>query len=390
MTTDSSYGKSMQKHSLGRLATVFVSVLFSAALFQNCAKPFETAEFQDSASVQATAQCFSDPAAMACVYRKSAAQAAGAVVSMAAAPFYQNYSVKLTELTGTYLDSPSFTVQNSDGSRAAKKDGNWKFSYQTNPKELSQVMAYYFLTDAKNFFKNRAGVFYAENKGLKINVDSAFSDFSAGYAEINLEANDTKIPMALDASLIVNLLAHANAYYAGNGQALASQDSSAQNCMNKKGALMLNHCCKSSVGCGPAILAGQADYMTAVYFESVGTALGESWSSSMDGISACGVSRNVAVNSGLTASTAYSSCNSIGASGSIYSMGALYASIWWETRKKVADTKNFDLFFMRHLTLIRGEDTFSTIQTKLQTLDQSEFSSQYYAPLHSEFSRRGL
>lgn len=378
------------QHSWVRLMIVLVAVLVISVAFQNCAKPFETVQLQDSASVQATSRCFDDPTATACIFRKNSVQSAGAVVSSSAAPYYQNFAVTLKDLSSSYLESPSFLVRNSDGSRATKTNGTWKYSYQKNPKEISQVMAYYYLTDAKTEFKNRAGIFYAENKAIKVNVDSAFSNFSGTYNEINLETNDDKIPAALDGSLVVNLLAHANAYYASAGQALIDQDSSAQNCVNKKGALMVNHCCKSSMGCGPAILAGQADYLTATYFESISTALGESWASSLDGVSACGVSRNVALNAGLNASTAYSSCSGIGAPGSIYSMGSLYASVWWETRKKVSNTKNFDLFFMKHLELIRGDDTFLTIQDKLQTLDQSQFSSQYYALLHAEFARRGL
>lgn len=379
------------KRSFGQLMLILSAVLIVSVLFQNCGKPFELTEMMDSASLQATSRCFDDKNLNACIFRKNPWQQAGVAVSVPGVGYYQNYGVNLSELDSSgYLQSSSFVVRNSSGARAQKIDGAWKYSFGANPKELSQVMAYYTLTDAKNFFKNRTGVFYAENRALKVNVDSSFAGFSGTYGEINLDTAEGIVPMALDGSLVVNLLGHANAYYASSGLAIANQDSSAQNCVNKKGALMVNHCCKSSVGCGPAILAGQADYMTAVYYSDAGTALGESWASSMSGLSTCGLPRDVGANSSLTATSAYAACSGYGASGSIYAMGTLYGSIWWEARKKVTDTKKFDLFFMKHLEVIRGEDTFSTIQTKLQTLDQSQFASAFYSTLRAEFQRRGL
>jgi hypothetical protein len=358
--------------------------------FQNCGKQFAIAENSPSVFLQQTQACFGNSAVDACIYQKSAVAEAGAAVDTGAAHEYQSYGVQLSELdTSGSLTSSSFVVS-SGTSRAQKKDGSWKYSFADDPQALAQVAAYYYLTDFKNNFKNRTGVFQAQGKAIKVNVGAGFAGWSDHYNEIDLENQDDKIPMALDAGLVVNLLAHANAYYASGGQIETGISTYAQTCANKKGARVPYSCCTSAQGCGPALVAGQADYMTAVYFSSLSTTLGETWSSLPEGISTCSVSRDVSRNSNLTAAQAYAACSGIGASGNIYSLGALYASIWWETRKKVSDKNNFDLFFLRHLEVLSGDDTFTTIQSKLQTLDQSSFSSRYYSLMHAEFQRRGL
>lgn len=379
------------KSSMHRLTWILAAITLMSVFFQNCSKGFQAVQHEESASTLATYACLENNSVDACLFKKNPVHQAGSNIDPSTAAYYQNTGVLLKDLDGSgYLSNASFSVQSKSGSRAKAFNGRWKYLFSTYPSEASQVSAYYYLTEAKNYFKNRTGIFYAENQNIRVISDAGLSGWSSQINTIHLENQENKIAMALDGSLVVNLLAHANAYYASNGQALTNQSATAQNCVNKKSSLASYQCCKTSNGCGNAILAGQADYLTAIYFEALGTALGESWALNTSGLAVCNVSRDVAQNTNLNASIAYSNCASIKSSGNIYAMGALYASVWWEARKKISNKVEFDKYFMKHLELIRGDDTFVTIQAKLQTLDQNSFSNQFYVNLRSEFLKRGL
>jgi mono/diheme cytochrome c family protein len=85
----------------------------------------------------------------------------------------------------------------------------------------------------------------------------------------------------------------------------------------------------------------------------------------------------------------------MGASGQHFTMGTLYASVWWEIRKRViADNsaleRSYDELYMKHLALVRGADNFSTILNKIKTIDQAEYNSAFSAYFDAEYNRRGI
>ncbi len=371
-----------------RWLSLFV-ILILIISYQNCSQQFNVNMDQASQFWSDTQACFSNSAANACIYDKSATATAQAAVDAGAANQYQKKAVKIIELnSATELASDSFIVR-AGNKKAIPKNGSWKFKFNEDMDSLSQVNAYFYLTDFKNFVKSRTGVFHAENKSIKVNTSAGFTAWSEKINEIDLESHPDKLPAATDASVVINLLAQANVYYANSGAAAVVSSTTTQKCTNKNGKLVFNGCCTSNVGCALAISAGAADYLTAIYFSS-NTAIGENWAQSSSGVATCGVSRDVSKNSGLKNTQAFAACMPYGGSGNIYAMGSLYASIWWEARKKAPNKMGFDTFFMRHLELITAEDTFTSIKSKLQSLDQSQFSSSYYSYLQSELSHRGL
>lgn len=357
--------------------------------YQNCSQQFNVSNDQASQFWADTQACFSNTNANACVYDKSATATAQAAVDAGAANQYQKKAVNISELNSAIeLTSNSFTVR-AGSKKATPKNGSWKFKFNEDMDSLSQVNAYFYLTDFKNFVKNRTGVFHAENKSIKVNTSAGFTAWSDKINEIDLESHPDKLPAATDASVVINLLAQANIYYANSGATVIVNSTTTQKCTNKNGKLVFNGCCTSNVGCALAISAGAADYLTAIYFNT-NTAIGENWVQNSSGVATCGVSRDVSKNSSLKNTQAFAACTPYGGSGNIYAMGSLYASIWWEARKKAPNKVGFDTFFMKHLELITADDTFSSIKSKLQNLDQSQFSSSYYNYLQTEFNNRGL
>ena len=102
------------------------------------------------------------------------------------------------------------------------------------------------------------------------------------------------------------------------------------------------------------------------------------------------VSRDHRANQNLTAEEAFS-CDR----GAVHSMGALYASIWWEIyNHKDTSKRDIATLFTEHLPLVSNDDTFRTVASKIINKARELFNGpkgEHYACMISqEFTWRGL
>ncbi len=66
---------------------------------------------------------------------------------------------------------------------------------------------------------------------------------------------------------------------------------------------------------------------------------------------------------------------------SIYTMGAFYASFWWEARRRAelhqpGAYKKVDAMLIKHISMLKSVQSFSDIEQIIKSLDQSDFNSQ--------------
>lgn len=282
-------------------------------------------------------------------------------------------------------------------SRVSTTTGNFKFSYGNDPKhQLSQVMAFYWLNMQIKYMVARVGNFFAQDRNIKVFAwdNSAAARDNAYY---NTAANDVHIGIdsvtgnenALGAEILIHEMGHANVDYATNK--LINQISGATHkfCVNANDG---NICCTNRLGCSSALNEGQADYHAAIMFGS-SPALGQHITNTLNGLSTCGVTRNSLVNSTITADSVFGACNNNNFDGEVHVVGTLYASIWFELRKKAALVNDaevilLDKLFNEHLKVMRGTDTFETIYNKIIAADASLFNNKFTASVTAEFQRR--
>jgi hypothetical protein len=76
-------------------------------------------------------------------------------------------------------------------------------------------------------------------------------------------------------------------------------------------------------------------------------------------------------------------------------MGTLYASMWWEVRKKAGTTpgkssRELDQLFMEHLAALQSNETFVTSLCKIAKIDKALFGNRYSQFFSDEYKKRGL
>ena len=324
----------------------------------------------------------------------------------------QIYGVNLG-ISGQTLDNNNISVcGDSDGTyKRFIKNNSWKISYvdsRTN-RELEQVMAFYWINNQINMMKQWTGSFYAAEKKIQVFaynpvaeelIDGKWKDAPLDNAHWISDLNTIRmgastanpaVTYGMAAEVYAHELGHGNLDYATSN---ASIDASS--CSDTKGCL-----CYDNKGCIGAIHEGQADYHAALMFGPGPT--GESIKNNMNGLdSTCTVSRTLSKNSNLSADTAYipnanckyTSDNTV-RQGAIHDMGALYASMWWEVRKKAGVTsgktnREVDQLFMEHLATLQSDDNFVTTLCKIADIDKNIFSSRYSQLFSDEYIRRGL
>lgn len=344
-------------------------------------------ETSDASSFRAAEACMAS-SADACVFDKSAVEQAGGSLSAERLGGYQTLGVSLSGTDGSgFLQNSDFSVITANTTRVTSAKG-FRHYYDPTGSYAEQAMAYYYLRSAVTWMTAR-GVFPAAGAGIQVVADSNFNGWVPGKNEIHLERNGTDFPAAFDASVILHLYAQAVISKASSAASHTNLSAKAGSCSDTKAFVSPLGCCTSALGCGPALVSGAADYFVAASFGAGRTRLGAGWKNSTAGLTVCGMSRDPAALLSVSAASAAARCGT-GATNHVNALGAVYASIWWKVRTQVSDTKDFDTFFLQHLALIDGADDFSTIKTKLLSLDASTFSSRYSSLLSAEFSRRGL
>lgn len=354
--------------------------------FQNCS-PISVQEQAEQASVDQANACMAS-SADACLFNKSPAGQMGRGVSIDTIGGFQFTAVTIDDLkTGSeFLENTDISVTTKDETKRLKRSEKYKFFYDPSVSKLEQVSAYYWMNKGRQRMTT-VGYNPLDGKALTIIADSSFSGWVASKNEVHLQRDDRHFSAALDASVSLGLLIHASASIASTGGSDGA--TKASSCTDPHGYANPKGCCNDANGCTPAIVAGAGDYFAATFFPDF-PAIGDGWQNDPAGVQVCGLARNPSTNSTLTAASAYAKCASRSAAGNVYAMGIVYASVWWEVRKKVSDKNDFDKFFLRHLRAISGDDDFLTIQTKLTNLDVNEFNGKYSALFTAEFDKRGL
>lgn len=385
-----------------KLTAVLGILTLLTVAFQNCSKQFQLKEMTNlqmssiatgSGIPISSKNCMTDSESTACIYAKSPTAQLGRSASETELGQAQNYGVLLPNLSSpTSLASSDFVVINTSGSIYSTST-NWKYKYSENTEKLAAVSAYYYAQNFKNWMVAEFNAIALNGRSLKIvQSPNTESGYFHSAKEIRLSTDGAHIAMGLDGTAVVGLSAQAMIAYASGGKSVLNLSSSTNECLTSKGLLSARGCCKTQGLCGPALVQGAADYLTALYFaEFSNSTIGETWINSPEGMKHCGVNRNPAGNKSLTASLAFNACADRGALGYVLPAASLYSSVWWEARKNASDKKNFDLLFVRHLALLAGEDTWTSLKTKLEALCASEpqFRTSYNTLL-AEINLRGL
>lgn len=342
-------------------------------------------------------ECMNSPSYDACLFKKNpvaqqdktygTSPTANEILKL------QVYGVKLTQLGPEKpLENESIQVSTASG-QTAPMGTSFKIAVNSDPDHLvDQLMAFYWLNRTIQYISPRTGVFYAQGKRIRVVVDDTLAGWSSITNSIHLKSSDDGNHMAWNGDLLIYFLGLANIHYATQGK-IMDYGSGSSNKHRICGNGIANGCCKTSQGCAKAIASGAADYLSAVMFPQQ-TALGETWSNDIDGVSVCGISRNVAKNKQLTAEAAFGACSSSAEDkeGEVHNLGSVYASIWWEVRTQVDDSESADIdrLYTNHLPLLTGQDDFSTAFSKIQSLDQKLFAGKYSPIFSSQFNQRGI
>ena len=378
------------------------ALLIVTVLFQNCGRfaPISQNIFSASSFSRQHKSCMLDASVQACIIKKSPVHVLGTIsreqlVKKSSINALIHQPVEITGLDDSgFLQNSTFSVQVRNGERAVSTDSQWKLLFDDNS-SYQQLHTYYWINYAVELMLKRTGQFYAEGKDIQIVVDAEKTGWSMSENRIELEGAADERQAALDASISLNLLAHANLSYATDGEIYnLSGVKKHKNCEIGDGPTYINDCCVSKLGCSKAIASGQADYFTALVF-SEDPSIGETWANRSAGMETCGMDRNVSNHANLSAKQAYENCADKGAAGQVFNMGLLYASIWWEVRKTLASEEEdsleeFDTLYMEHLAVITGSDDFESIFAKVLEIDVENHRSRFSEYIEVELKRRGL
>lgn len=367
---------------------IALAALSLSVTFQNCGQNLGVNQDPDIDVFKEAAACM-DSSAEACIFNKNAVNQSGKAMTQDRVGGYQVYGASVVGR------GPSGNLQNSDfsiltlyTSRVNPQNG-FKYYYAAGRSDLEQVMAYIELDRARQWM-NGLGIYPARNMSLSVYADSDFNGYVPGKAQLHLERNGYSIPAALDGGVVNHLYAQANIYAATGGTSHANLATSAWTCIDYRGYTSPNGCCKTDVGCGPALIDGAADAFVAMLYGPGSTGVGEGWRNSPGGSTICGLVRDPAQQSSLKLSKAVTACSSRGVRNQIQVIGLVYASIWYRVWEKTSDKPGLEKLFLSHLALIRGEDDFITMKSKILSLDLSMTNGKFSSLLNQEFTNRGL
>lgn len=330
----------------------------------------------------------------ACIFKKNPVASRQQVFSQkanASTPLedQQTFGVKLTGLATTgNLENDTLSIRTVTGNPVSTQTSSLKFSAQNDSdRRFLQVMTYYWLNRASEYLQSRTNALPARGKGIQIFVDDSIAGWSPKTNSIHLKLDDNGSAMAWNADLAIYFFGLANLHHATNG-AFSNMDATAQG-KHRDCNLKAAGCCTSQTGCSRAIASGIGDYFVAMIFPDQ-PIVGETWANRVDGLNHCSLNRNLNTASSNNASGVFQACG-----GDISSMGTIYASIWWSVRNQAQSTRStgasdIDTLFMQHLSLLSASDDFSTVKSKIESVDQRLFNSRYTSLFRAQFQARGL
>lgn len=352
--------------------------------------------------------CFTNPAYNTCLFWKNpvAMNGASLPVAIGANTNLSAYQLHGVVIERTDYDNSGF-LKNSSINVTAQTDqavlprvststGNFKFNYGNDANHrFSQVMAFYWINLQIKYMTARVGKFFAKDNNIDVvswypGLDNAFWDPQNKFVVISSDSV-SGAEFSLGAEVYLHEMGHANIGYATNFAIYnQSNTNKTQICSQQ---FRDSTCCRDAMGCMGAIDEGQADYHAALLFPT-STALGESLVNRVNGFDECGVTRKIDSNLNLTSTQAFAACGA-NLMGEVHLMGRVYASAWWEVRKKAAavsadDVKAIDKLFSEHLLVLASTDSFTDALNKIKTLDTQLFGGKYSLNFQNEFARRGI
>lgn len=257
---------------------------------------------------------------------------------------------------------------------------------------LSQVYAFYWFHKNINLLRSYGAGHLLKDK-LYIATESPATGFAAEKQVVMVGKNPKGVSLALDGSVVINLLGEAVVDQATGGkvnrQASVAKHRSCSSVTS--GSSKAQECCSSLNGCSRAISAGLADFLVSLHFSNA-PGIGEFVDYVQTGLTRCGISRNPDLTRSVASADFYNSCNSFGSQGHIYSMGSLYNSMWrtvfYQTLRSGQQESLKQLYF-KLLPLLDGEDDFLTVHAKIKTLDSQISKGSLAAMFAQELTRRG-
>lgn len=297
-------------------------------------------------------------------------------------PFLQaNPSISIQlPLSETKLENNHFAVFAKDQTPLSKKEQSDQWPLRQNSfyyDDLAQYTTYYWANTAMEKIYQQTEINYLINHKINIQTKADSTGWDATLKTIYLEKG-----IDLDTGILIHLLGQANITFSQPNFSFEAFDADPQhlNCGPTESTIVPADCCRSQDGCSKAIISGAADYFVGLTFEEKPT-LGEWLTQRESGLGFCGISRNLNSNLNLDLATTYNACvEATNVRGQINLMGAWYASVWWRIRtqlKSQQDLRNFDALYMRHLSLIRPEDNFQTIFSKVLDLDKKYYGGAF-------------
>lgn len=369
-------------------AILFVLFLLLIPFFQNCARGFETLALPDAEIYKSTSECL-ESSSGACLFSKNAVAMLRRSVQLDQISGYQYSHAPITGLDQSgFLQNPDFRVTTATTPRLQVSQEGLRHRFSTEHSKLEQLMAYQTVQKLHQWMKDHQ-LFDGAGTAMKVIPDSSFSGWVPSQNELHFERSDSRLPAALDSSLVLSLATHARIWHASAGESHNRLTAKTATCTSSSSPRSPQQCCQTALGCGPALVSGAADFVVARFYPAQ-PVVGDGWKNHPDGQSVCGRPRDATQNSTLTAMQSYSLCSSRGAQGHVTAMGLVYASLWWDLHRKAGDTSAIEKLFLRHLRLIQGDDDFATIKSKLLQLDTNEFQGRFQSLLQNEFARREL
>lgn len=340
--------------------------------------------------------CMTSAAYDACIFLKNPVAQKGSPLGSPTAlteiAAVQTYGVKLSGVAAAGpLENPSFKIRTLSGTPVQLVGGTTakKAISDDSTRSVAQLMTFYWLNRTKEYVEASTGVFYAKDKGIEVFVDDHITGWSAKNNSIHLIVAPDGRNEAWNGDLTIHNLALANLHYATNGGISSGLETKHKICGN-----LYAGCCTTDRGCARAISSGVGDYMVAMMFPET-PSIGETWANSIDGTSACAISRDLRLIKDRTVVDAYGACTASLSAGNVTVLGGIYASMWWNVRAaaetaKAGAAREIDTIFMQHLAVLTGADDFSTALAKIKSVDARLYAGRYSAMFDTEFRRRGL
>ena len=289
----------------------------------------------------------------------------------------QTFGVVLDNLLSiSKLESATLRIGITNGELAVPNlnpnESPWKISYKSDSKGyIAQLVAYHWLNFQEKRMTELTGVFYAKNKSIFVDAlnanvtNNAFWDGSKIVMGIASNGGRNH-EMALNSEVSIHEMGHANIDYATHGAVHGDPSDSF---------------CNPQEGCINSINEGQADFHFILIFPDH-TAMGETWTNRLDGISF----RDASKNQNLTAKQAYDRNL-----GEVHDMGALYAAILYSIYTNPGMIRNdFEKLFSLHIQKLTRHSRFKNARDILIADNETFFKGKYTDMIREAFNSKGV